>query len=45
MTTTENQIEQSLIAKLTDLKYTYRDDIRDKAALEHNFREKFEGLT
>ena len=41
---TENQIEQSLIAKLTDLKYTYRDDIRDKATLEQNFRQKFEAL-
>ena len=42
--TTENQIERSLIAKLTDLKYTYRPDIRDNAALEVNFREKFEAL-
>lgn len=44
MTTAESQIEQSLIAKLGDLKYTYRDDIRDKAALEQNFRHKFEAL-
>lgn len=44
MTQTENQIEQNLITKLTDLKYTYRGDIRDKAALEHNFRQKFESL-
>ncbi|MCF6339119.1 MAG: type I restriction endonuclease subunit R, partial [Gammaproteobacteria bacterium] len=44
MTTKENQIEQSLIAKLKDLKYTYREDIRDKATLEQNFREKFEAL-
>ncbi|MCF6260330.1 MAG: type I restriction endonuclease subunit R [Gammaproteobacteria bacterium] len=44
MTTKENQIEQSLIAKLKDLKYTYREDIRDKAALEQNFRQKFEAL-
>lgn len=42
--TIETQIEQSLINKLQDLKYTYRDDIRDKAALEQNFREKFEKL-
>lgn len=42
--TTENQIEQSLIDKLTDLKYTYRQDIRDRDALEENFREKFEAL-
>lgn len=44
MTTTENQIEQDLIAKLSDLKYVYRSDIRDRAALETNFREKFEAL-
>ena len=42
--TTERQMEERLIAKLTDLKYTSRDDIRDKAALEHNFRQKFEAL-
>ena len=42
--TTENQIEQSLINKLIDLKYTYRQDIRDRGALEANFREKFEAL-
>ena len=29
MTTTENQIELDLIAKLGDLKYTYRPDIRN----------------
>lgn len=40
----EQQIEQGLIAKLQDLKYTYRPDIRDRAALEKNFREKFEAL-
>ncbi|MEE9356427.1 MAG: type I restriction endonuclease [Methylococcaceae bacterium] len=44
MTTKENQIEQDLIDKLTDLKYTYREDIRDREALEQNFREKFETL-
>lgn len=41
---TENQIEMSFIEKLKDLKYTYRNDIRDKASLEVNFREKFEKL-
>lgn len=41
---TENQIEQNLIDKLTDLKYTSRPDIRDRAALEKNFRLKFEAL-
>ena len=40
----EQQIEQDLIAKLEDLKYTYRQDIRDRAVLETNFREKFETL-
>lgn len=40
----ESRIEQALINKLINLKYTYRSDIRDKAALEANFREKFEAL-
>lgn len=40
----EQQIEDSLIAKLSDLKYSYRSDIRDRAALEKNFREKFQAL-
>lgn len=42
--TKEQQIEQDLIARLQDLKYTYRSDIRDKASLEQNFRKKFEAL-
>lgn len=42
--TSERQIEDSLINKLKDLKYTYRDDIRDKASLEVNFREHFQRL-
>ncbi|WP_231136257.1 type I restriction endonuclease subunit R [Providencia stuartii] len=42
--TKEQQIEQGLIAKLQDLKYSYRSDIRDKASLEQNFRKKFEAL-
>lgn len=41
---TEHDIEQKLIKKLIDLKYTYRPDIRDKTSLEKNFREKFERL-
>jgi type I restriction enzyme R subunit len=41
---TEQEIEQALIEKLGDLKYTYRPDIRDRAALEHNFRQHFEAL-
>jgi type I restriction enzyme, R subunit len=40
----ETQIEESLIAKLSDLKYTYRADIRDRNTLEKNFREKFQAL-
>ncbi len=44
MTTKEQQIEEALTAKLKDLKYTYREDIRDRAALEQNFRKKFEAL-
>lgn len=40
----ETQIEESLIAKLADLKYSHRSDIRDKQALEGNFREKFQAL-
>lgn len=40
----EQQIELDLISKLKDLKYLYREDIRDRAALERNFREKFEEL-
>jgi type I restriction enzyme, R subunit len=42
--TTENKIEQDLIAKLLDLKYSYRPDIRDRNSLEQNFRTKFEAL-
>lgn len=44
MTSTENRIEQELITRLGDLKYSYRPDIRDRAALEANFRAKFEAL-
>ena len=40
----EQEIEQELIDKLSDLKYTYRGDIKDRASLERNFREKFEEL-
>ncbi|MFZ3186280.1 MAG: type I restriction endonuclease subunit R [Pseudomonas sp.] len=42
--TKETQIEQELITKLTELKYSYRPDIRDREALEQNFRAKFEAL-
>jgi type I restriction enzyme R subunit len=40
----EQQIEDDLITKLSDLKYAYRPDIRDRASLEANFRQKFEEL-
>lgn len=42
--TKEEQIEQGLINKLVELKYSYRPDIRNRVALEQNFREKFEAL-
>ncbi|HOB67319.1 type I restriction endonuclease subunit R [Ottowia sp.] len=40
----EQHIEYGFIGKLQGLKYEYREDIRDRAALEQNFREKFEAL-
>jgi type I restriction enzyme R subunit len=40
----EQDIEIALVAKLRDLKYTVRPDIRDRATLEANFRQKFEAL-
>ena len=40
----EEHIEYGFIGKLQNLKYEYRDDIRDRAGLEKNFREKFEAL-
>ena len=40
----EDTIEYGLIGTLQGLKYVYRSDIRDRAALETNFREKFEAL-
>ncbi len=40
----EQDIEVAFIEKLRGLKYSYRPDIRDRAALEHNFRQKFEAL-
>ncbi len=42
--TKEAEIEKELIERLIDLKYTHREDIRDKHALELNFRQKFEAL-
>ncbi|MCB4773431.1 MAG: type I restriction endonuclease subunit R, partial [Sulfurovum sp.] len=40
----ESDIELDFIKKLKELKYTYRKDIRDKLALEANFRQKFQEL-
>ena len=40
----EHDIETGFVEKLRDLKYTDRPDIRDRATLEQNFREKFEAL-
>ena len=40
----ESNIEQELIARLGDLKYEIRPDLRDRAALERNFRQHFEAL-
>jgi type I restriction enzyme R subunit len=40
----ERDIESALVAKLLDLKYVERSDIRDRESLEANFRQKFESL-
>lgn len=41
----EKNIEHRFIEKLcAEQKYIYRDDIHDRATLEHNFREKFQSL-
>jgi len=44
MTSGELQLEQVLLAKLVDLKYDHRPDLRDRAALEANFRNHFQTL-
>ncbi len=44
MSTKESQLEQQFIEKLQSLKYEYRPDIRDRDALEANFRRHFEAL-
>lgn len=44
MSLTEQDIENAFIQQLTELKYTYRPNIRDKASLEQNFRAKFQVL-
>lgn len=40
----ESQLEIGFISYLTDLKYTHREDIRDRKSLESNFRKKFDSL-
>ncbi|MEL6244123.1 MAG: type I restriction endonuclease subunit R [Pseudomonadota bacterium] len=40
----ERDLEEGLVARLRDLKYEHRLDIRDRATLEENFRQKFEQL-
>jgi type I restriction enzyme R subunit len=40
----ERDLEEALVTKLRDLKYEYRPDIRNRAELEKNFRQKFESL-
>lgn len=42
--TAEKKLEDDLIKKLIELKYSYRPDIRDVAALNQNFRVKFNEL-
>jgi type I restriction enzyme, R subunit len=44
MISTERQLEEHLVNILRDLKYERRDDIRDRAALEENFRRRFQEL-
>ena len=44
MSSAESQLEDHLIEKLRGLKYDYRADIQDRAALEANFRKKFDAL-
>lgn len=44
MVNKESHIETSFIDKLKELKYTYREDIKDKFSLEENFRQHFQRL-
>jgi type I restriction enzyme R subunit len=44
MTSSERILEGELLSKLQELKYGYREDIRDRGTLEANFREKFQQL-
>ena len=40
----EAHLEEEFIGMLRDLKYTVRDDIKDRTALDENFRKHFEEL-
>jgi type I restriction enzyme R subunit len=44
MTSSERHLEEHLVRKLRDLKFQPRPEIRDREALERNFREKFQAL-
>jgi type I restriction enzyme R subunit len=44
MTASERQLEEKFVESLLGLKYEHRPDIRDRATMEKNFREKFEAL-
>jgi type I restriction enzyme R subunit len=44
MISDERKLEEELLDKLRELKYEHRPDIRDRASLEKNFREKFQAL-
>ncbi|HRJ27938.1 MAG TPA: hypothetical protein PLO61_10580 [Fimbriimonadaceae bacterium] len=42
MPISELQLEEDVLKKLEGQKFSRREDIRDRAALEANFRQKFE---
>ncbi len=44
MSKQESQLEEQFIEKLSGLKYELRPDIRNRATLEQNFRDKFQAL-
>ena len=44
MISDEHKLEEELLHKLRGLKYEHRTDIRDRATLDRNFREKFQAL-
>lgn len=44
MTSPERELEETLVQKFRDLKYEHRPGIRDRTALERNFREKFQAV-